>query len=114
MSQTTNPGAVIELTDESFKSEVLESTTPVLVDFWASWCAPCRAIAPTIDALARDHAGQVKVTKLNIEDYPAPAGALGIQSIPAVLLFRDGEVVESLVGVQSKEVYDRALAQLTS
>ena len=96
-------------TDAGFQQDVLNSEQPVLVDFWAPWCGPCRALTPTIEELAEDHDPQVAVGKLNVDENPATAAAMGITSIPAVLVFRNGEVVDTLVGVQSKETYDKAL-----
>ena len=96
-------------TDANFQSEVLESPQLVLVDFWAAWCGPCRALGPTIEELAEQYDGEVKVGKLNVDDHPEIAARLGISSIPAVLLFKDGEVVETLVGVRGKEAYEQAL-----
>ncbi len=98
-----------EFTDSNFQSEVLNSEQPVLVDFWAAWCGPCRVVGPTIEELAEQYAGTVKVGKLNVDDNQQSAGSFGIHSIPAVLLFKDGKVVDTLVGVQSKESYEQAL-----
>ncbi|MCI0623623.1 MAG: thioredoxin, partial [Acidobacteria bacterium] len=99
-------------TDSSFTIEVLESDQPVLVDFWAAWCGPCHAVGPTIEELAEQYDGTVKVGKLNIEENPQTASGFGIRSIPAVLLFKDGKIVETLIGVQPKERYQQALQQL--
>ena len=96
-------------TDANFQSEVLQSPQLVLVDFWAAWCGPCRALGPTIEELAEQYDGQVKIGKLNVDDNPEVAAQLGIGSIPAVLLFKDGEVIERLVGVRGKEAYEQAV-----
>ena len=102
----------IQFSDASFKTDVLESKQPVLVDFWAQWCGPCHALAPTIEELARDFDGTVKVGKINIDENPETAAAYGIRSIPSVLLFKDGTVVEQLVGVRDKTHYKEALEQV--
>jgi thioredoxin 1 len=93
---------ILDVTDDNFDSEVLKSETPVIVDFWAEWCQPCRQIAPIIKALADDYEGRVKVVKVNVDNSQHVAGNFGIRSIPAVLSFRDGQVVEQLVGVRPK------------
>ncbi len=103
-----------EFTDANFQSEVLDSDQPVLVDFWATWCGPCRAVGPTIEELAKQYDGTVKVGKLNIDENPQAPSSFGISSIPAVLLFNDGKVVETLVGVQPKERYEQALGQVAA
>ena len=102
---------LIHFNDASFKTEVLESSQPVLVDFWAEWCQPCHALTPTIEQLASEYAGSVKVGKLNIEESPATAATYGIRSIPSVLVFKDGQVVAQLVGVRDKKSYAEALDQ---
>ena len=104
----------IQFTDANFNDEVLGSDQPVLVDFWAAWCAPCRAVGPTIDQLADKYDGTVKVGKLNVDENPKAAGSFGIHSIPAVLLFKNGEVVERFVGVQPKERYEQALGTVAA
>jgi len=101
-------------TDANFQSEVLDSDQPVLVDFWAAWCGPCRVVGPTIEELAHEYDGTVKVGKLNVDENPQSAGGFGISSIPSVLLFKDGKVVETLVGVQPKERYEAALQQVAA
>ncbi|MEN9798938.1 MAG: thioredoxin [Pseudomonadota bacterium] len=91
---------VINVGDADFKNQVLESSTPVVVDFWATWCAPCKAIAPVVDELATQYKGKVKVAKVNIDDHQETAQAYGIRSIPTLLVFKGGRVVEQLVGAQ--------------
>lgn len=103
-----------EFTDANFQSEVLDSEQPVLVDFWAAWCGPCRAVGPTIEALAAQFDGTVKVGKLNVDENPQAPSGFGIHSIPAVLLFKDGQVVETLIGVQPKQRYEQALQQVAA
>lgn len=95
-------GNVLEFTDDNFETEVLQSAQPVLVDFWAPWCGPCRLIAPTIEELSNDYAGKVRVGKLNTDDNPKVASSFGISAIPTVLLFKGGNIVEKFVGVQPK------------
>ncbi len=104
----------LQFTDANFQSEVLDSDQPVLVDFWAAWCGPCRVVGPTIEELAHESDGTVKIGKLNIDENQQAPSDFGISSIPAVLLFKDGEVVETLVGVQSKERYEAALRQVAA
>ena len=103
-----------EFTDANFQSEVLDSDQPVLVDFWASWCGPCRAITPTIEELAKQYDGPVKVGKLNIDENQQTPSKYSVDSIPAVLLFNGGKVVETLVGIQTKERYESAIQQVTA
>jgi thioredoxin 1 len=103
-----------EFTDANFELEVLQSESPVLVDFWAAWCGPCRAVGPSIDQLAGEYAESAKVGKLNIDENPEAARQFGITSIPAVLLFKDGELVETFVGVRPRERYAQALDQVLS
>jgi thioredoxin 1 len=89
---------VVVLTDDNWKKEVTESTVPVLVDFWAEWCPPCRMVAPSIDALATAYSGRVKVGKLNVDENPGVSQAFGIRSIPTLLVFKDGEVADQQIG----------------
>lgn len=104
---------VLEFTDDNFDSEVINSDTPVLVDFWATWCAPCKAIAPTIDALADSFKGKVKIGKVNVDDNPGIPGQFGVRGIPTLILFKDGKVVDQLVGAipknQLEELINKAL-----
>jgi len=93
---------VIQLSDDSFENEVLKSSTPVLVDFWASWCAPCKAISPVVDGLADEYDGKVKIGKLNVDENPATPGQYGVRGIPTLILFKDGQVVDQVVGAVPK------------
>ena len=102
----------VAVTDETFEEEVEKSSLPVLVDCWAPWCGPCRMLAPTIDQLAEEQDGVVKVAKLNVDESPKTAQKFGIMSIPTMLIVKDGEVVDRLVGVQPKATIEQRLAKL--
>ena len=93
---------IIHLTDDSFDSDVLKAEGPILVDFWAEWCGPCKMIAPILDEIAEEYEGRLTITKLNIDDNQGTAPKYGIRGIPTLLLFRDGEVVATKVGALSK------------
>jgi thioredoxin 1 len=95
-------GKILTLSPENFDSEVLKSTTPVLVDFWAEWCGPCKMIAPVLDELSDEYDDRLKIGKVNIDDHQAIAGEYGIRAIPTLLLFKDGHVAEQIVGMRSK------------
>ena len=95
--------SIIELNDENFEIEVLQADKPVLVDFWAEWCAPCRMLAPTIDAIAEDYSGRLKVAKLNVDHFGEIAARYQIRGIPTILVFNGGEVCDQMVGASSKE-----------
>ena len=97
--------AVLTLTKENFDAEALQSDTPVLVDFWAEWCGPCRMFSPIVDEFAEENPG-VKVGKVNVDEQPDLAGRYGVMSIPTAILFKNGEAVETLVGVQPKETLE--------
>ena len=94
---------VLHLTDQNFDAEVVKSSLPVLVDFWAEWCGPCKMIAPIIDEIANDLKGQLKVTKVNVDDAQELAAKFNIMSIPTLLLFKDGKPVEQIIGALSKD-----------
>jgi len=102
----------ITATEENFKSEVLESSQPVLVDFWAEWCGPCKMIAPAIEELAADFDGKAKVAKVNVDEQPKLAQQYGVRSIPTLLFFRDGKVTEQLVGAPQKDTLAEKLNSL--
>ena len=93
---------VLTFTDGGFDQEVLNSDVPVLVDFWAPWCGPCRAIAPVVDVLASEYSGKVKIGKLNVDDNQGTAGRFNVRGIPTLLLFKGGKVVDQKVGMTSK------------
>jgi len=100
---------VTELSDNNFQAEVIDSAQPVLVDFWAPWCGPCRMIAPLIEELATENADSIKVAKVNVDDSPNAATTYGVSSIPTLMLFKGGDVVERFVGVQPKKRLQEAI-----
>ena len=93
---------ILHVTDATFKAEVLDSPLPVLVDYWAEWCGPCKMIAPILDDVAKDYAGKIKVAKINIDDNQAVPGEYGIRGIPTLMLFKGGEAAATKVGALSK------------
>jgi thioredoxin 1 len=99
----------LAITDSSFELEVLQSDTPVLVDFWAEWCGPCRIIGPVVEELAGEYDGKAKITKLNVDENPQISMKYGIRSIPSLLIFKNGEVVDQIVGAVPKNVLKRQL-----
>ncbi len=103
---------VVEFTDANFQSEVLQSDKPVLVDFWAEWCSPCRILSPTIDQLADEYSGKVKVGKVDTDSNREISVQYGISAIPTVILFKDGEVQKKFVGLQSKGDFVAAIEAL--
>jgi len=99
----------IKLENADFQSQVLESDVPVLVDFWAPWCGPCKMLTPIIEELARDYDGRAKIVKINVDDNQQLAMQFSIRSIPTVMVFKDGEPASSLVGMQPKDAFAKAL-----
>ena len=95
-------GAAIKVTGDNFEAEVLKSSVPVLVDFWAEWCGPCRMVLPIVDEIAVEMAGQAKVCKVNVDDSPDLAGQFDVASIPTLLIFKNGQVVDQMVGALPK------------
>jgi thioredoxin 1 len=93
-----NETDLFHVNDKNFANEVLNSDLPVLVDFWATWCGPCRSISPIIEELAKEFSGKVKVTKLNVDDNPATPGQYGVRGIPTLILFKDGKILDQIVG----------------
>jgi thioredoxin 1 len=94
--------SVQEVTDSNFESEVLQSATPVLIDFWAPWCGPCRAIAPVVEQLATEYAGRLKVVKMNVDDNPQTPSRYGVRGIPNLIVFKGGKVHEQIIGAVAK------------
>lgn len=93
---------VLAFTDANFETEVLQSPVPVLVDFWATWCAPCKAIAPVVDAIAEENEGKARVGKVNVDENPGTPAKYGVRGIPTIILFKDGKVVDQVVGAVPK------------
>jgi thioredoxin 1 len=103
---------VQHVTDASFDSDVLQADVPVLIDFWAPWCGPCKAIAPVLDELAKDYAGRLKIVKMNVDDNQNTPSKFGVRSIPNLLLFKGGQVKEQIVGAVPKAVLVKAIDQV--
>jgi thioredoxin 1 len=103
---------ITEVTDENFKIEILDSTVPTLVDFWAAWCGPCRAIAPVVEELAGQYEGQVKIGKCNVDENPKIPGQYGIRAIPTLILFKNGTVAEQITGAVSKTTLENAIKKV--
>lgn len=98
--------APLVITKDNFESEVLKAKQPVIVDFWAVWCAPCKMIEPILDEFEKDYAGKIKIGRLNVDEQPEVAGQYGVMSIPTLLVFKGGEPVETIIGVQPKSAIE--------
>jgi thioredoxin 1 len=105
---------LIHVTDAEFESQVLKADKPVLVDFWASWCGPCLAIAPVVEELAGEYDGKVMVAKMDVDKSPATPGKYGIRAIPTLIIFKDGQVVEQITGAVGKAVIESAINKALS
>jgi len=101
----------IDVADSNFEEIVLNAETPTLVDFWASWCAPCRAIAPLVEEMAAQYSGRVRVAKMNVDDNPSTPGKYGVRGIPTLILFKEGKVLDQLVGAVAKNQIDELIGK---
>lgn len=106
--------ADLHITDQTFQEEVLNAKTPVLVDFWATWCAPCRIIAPIVEDLAKEYEGKLKVGKLDVDQNPQASGQFGVMSIPTLMIFKDGKPVKTMIGAQPKDVIKKSIDEALS
>ena len=106
------PEEIVQSSDATFEQEVLKSEVPVLVDFWAPWCMPCRMIAPAVEEIARDYTGKLKVVKINVDEEPDLASRYGIQSIPTLLFFKGGQMVKQQIGAVPRPVLEKIVKEL--
>ena len=102
----------IQLTDSNFEDEIIKSDIPAIVDFWAEWCGPCKMVGPTIEALAKEYAGKVKVGKMDVDTNPQTPSKFGIRNIPTIIFFKDGKVVNTIIGAQTKNTLEAELKKL--
>jgi thioredoxin 1 len=107
-------GNISNVSDDTFDNEVLQSSVPVLIDFWAPWCGPCKAIAPIVDEVANDYAGKLKVVKMNVDDNPRTPSRYGVRGIPNLILFKNGEVQQQIVGAVPKAHLVKAVSSVVS
>ena len=105
---------IVTLTDTNFKEEVLDSMMPVLVDFWAEWCGPCKMVAPILDDLATEYDGKMKIGKVNIDDFQGLASEYGVRAIPTLLIFKDGQVADQIVGLRTKRDFKSKLDKVAA
>ncbi|OPX20763.1 MAG: thioredoxin [Desulfobacca sp. 4484_104] len=103
---------LLHVTDANFEGEILKSETPALVDFWAAWCGPCRAIAPVVEELAKDYAGKLKVAKMNVDENSQTPAKYGIRAIPTLILFKNGNVADQITGAVSKSQIENAVKKM--
>ena len=105
-------GNVLEVSDSSFETDILKSDKPALVDFWAAWCGPCRAIAPVVKELAEEYADRLKVAKMNVDENPATPSKYGIRAIPTLLFFKDGKLADQITGAVSKSIIESGIKKI--
>ncbi len=105
-------GNLLQVTDDTFETEILQNQQPVLVDFWAAWCGPCRAIAPVIEELAEQYTGRVRIAKMNVDENPKTPGKYGIRAIPTLIIFKNGGVADQITGAVSKSHIEEALKKV--
>ncbi len=105
---------ILHVTDANFEIEILKSNRPAIVDFWATWCAPCKAIVPILEDMAETYIGKVKVAKMNVDENPATPGKYGVRGIPTLILFKDGEVVDQVVGAVPKSQIQELIDKVTT
>ncbi len=105
-------GNVLEVTDQTFEQEILNSDIPALVDFWAAWCGPCRMVAPVVEELAAEYGGKIKIAKMNVDQNQQTPAKFGIRNIPTLILFKEGKAVNTIIGAQPKSVIEEEIKKL--